>query len=104
MSRARDLHIFIPVIAASGGAAAAVTYTISGTVYDADGSTPVEGATVALGELTAESGVDGTYTIASVPAGTSGSMTCTLEGYSWTAISIAAMSGNLTGQDYTNNE
>jgi hypothetical protein len=102
MSKARDLHIFVPVIAASGGGAA--VYTISGTVYDADGTTPVEGATVALGAYSAESGVDGTYTIASVPAGTSGSMTCTLEGYSWTAISIAAMSGNLTGQDYTNNE
>jgi hypothetical protein len=40
MSKARNLHIFIPVIAASGGGAApAATYTISGTVYAADGET-----------------------------------------------------------------
>jgi hypothetical protein len=84
----------------SGGAAP--VYTISGTVYDADGSTPVEGATVALGLLTATSAANGTYSIASVPAGASGSMTCTLAGYSWTAITVAAMSSSLTGQDYDN--
>jgi hypothetical protein len=78
------------------------SYTISGTVYDADGATPVEGATVALGLLTATSAANGTYTISNVPAGTSGSMTCTLAGYSWAAITVAVMSGNLTGQDYDN--
>jgi hypothetical protein len=84
------------------GSSAPSVYTISGTVYDANGSTPVEGATVALGLLTATSAANGTYSIASVPAGASGSMTCTLAGYSWTAITVAAMSGNLTGQDYDN--
>jgi hypothetical protein len=78
------------------GGAGVTTYTISGTVYDADGSTAVEGATVALGALTATSAANGTYTIADVPAGTSGSMTCTKTGYSWAAKTIAAMSGNLT--------
>jgi hypothetical protein len=71
-------------------------------VYDADGSTPVEGATVALGALSAVSAADGTYSIADIPAGASGSMTCTKTGYSWTAITIAAMSANLTSQNYTN--
>lgn len=85
------------VVGAGGG-----TYSISGAVFDADGSTPVEGATVALGALSAVSAADGSYTISNVPPGTSGSMTCTLAGYLWTAITIAAMSGNLTGQDYTN--
>jgi hypothetical protein len=78
------------------------TYTISGTVYDADGSTAVAGATVALGALSAVSAANGTYTITSVPAGTSGSMTCTKAGYSWAAISVAAMSGNLAAQNYSN--
>jgi hypothetical protein len=84
------------------GGGGTVSYTISGTVYDADGSTPVEGATVALGALSAESAANGTYTINSIPPGTSGSMTCTKAGYSWTAITVSAMSGNLTGQDYDN--
>jgi hypothetical protein len=86
-----------------GSGASDTTYSISGTVYDADGSTPVEGATVALGELTAESGADGTYTIANVPPETSGSMTCTKGGYNWEDITVAAMSENLTAQNYTAN-
>jgi lysophospholipase L1-like esterase len=77
-------------------------FSISGTVYDADGTTAVEGATVALGALTATSAANGTYTITDVPAGTSGSVTCTKAGYSWTAISVSAMSGNLTSQNYSN--
>jgi hypothetical protein len=77
-------------------------YTISGIVYDADGTTAVAGATIALGALTATSAADGTYTISSIPGGTSGSMTCTKAGYSWTAITVAAMTGNLTAQNYTN--
>lgn len=77
-------------------------YTISGTVYDSNGTTPIASAVVALGALSANSGVDGTFTIADVPAGTTGSLTCTKAGYSWTAKTIAAMSGDLTGQNYTN--
>jgi hypothetical protein len=90
------------LILQSGGAAAAPVYTISGTVYDADGTTAVSGATVALGALSAVSAANGTYTIADVPLGASGSMTCTKAGYSWTAITVAAMSGNLAAQNYTN--
>ena len=78
------------------------TYTISGTVYDADGTTAVASATVALGALTATSGADGTYTISGILPGASGSMTCTKTGYSWTPITVSAMSGNLTSQNYTN--
>lgn len=88
--------------ASKGGGAAPATYTISGTVYDADGSTAVQSATVALGAYNATSAADGTYTISNIPAGTSGSMTCTKTGYSWTVITVAAMSGNLTGQNYIN--
>ena len=88
-------------IGATGGGGD-TTYTISGTVYDADGSTAVSGATVALGALNATSAANGTYTISNVPAGTSGSMTCTKAGYSWTAITVSAMTGNLANQNYTN--
>jgi hypothetical protein len=92
-------HALVTILA---GASAPSVYTISGTVYDADGSTAVEGATVALGALSAVSAANGTYTITDVPAGASGSMTCTKAGYSWTAITVAAMSGNLTAQNYSN--
>lgn len=85
-----------------GGTASSATYTINGTVYDADGSTAVQSATIALGAYSASSAANGTYTISDVPAATSGSMTCTKAGYSWAAISVAAMSGNLTAQNYTN--
>jgi hypothetical protein len=90
------------MLMASGGGAAPVTYTISGTVYDADGTTTVEGATVALGALSAVSAADGTYTIADVPSGTSGTMSCTKTGYSWVSKSIASMSGDLTAQNFVN--
>lgn len=84
------------------GGGSAVTYSIAGTVYDANGSTAVSGATVTIGGLSAISAANGTYTISNIPAGTSGNMTCTKSGYSWTAISISAMSDNLTNQNYTN--
>lgn len=85
----------------SGGGGAAL-YSIAGIVYDADGATPVSGATVALGAYSAVSAADGTYTITGIPPGEFGSMTCALTGYSWPAVSIAAMSGNLTAQNYIN--
>jgi hypothetical protein len=85
-----------------GGGAAPATYSISGTVYDADGSTAVSGATVALGAASTTSGVDGTYSITGLAAGASGSLTCTKSGYSWTAISVASMAADLTGQNFSN--
>lgn len=80
----------------------AVSYSISGIVYDADGATPVSGATVALGLLTAMSAADGAFAITDIPPDTSGSLTCTKAGYSWTEISIAAMSESLTAQNFVN--
>jgi hypothetical protein len=78
------------------------TYSISGTVYDADGTTAVASATVALGALTATSAANGTYTIADIPAGTSGSMTCTKAGYSWSSITIPETSEDLPAQNFVN--
>jgi hypothetical protein len=81
-----------------GGGAAAVAYSISGKVTN--NTTNISGATIALGAYTATSGVDGTYTITGLPAGSNGSMTCTKAGYTFTAISVSAMTGNLTAQNY----
>jgi hypothetical protein len=77
-------------------------FSISGTVYDANGTTPVSGATIALGALNATSAANGTYTIANAPPGTSGSLTCTKSGYVWKAITVTSMSGNLASQNFTN--
>ena len=93
----------IDMVPTGGGESPAPeTYSISGTVYDSDGATAVEGATVALGAASTTSAANGTYTLSGLAAGVSGSLTCTKSGYSWTAISISAMSGNLTSQNYTN--
>lgn len=86
----------------ASGVVAPNTYSISGLVLDSDGATGVSGSAVALGAYSAISGVTGAYVISGIPAGTSGSLTCTKTGYSWTAISVAAMSGNLTAQNFTN--
>jgi len=84
----------------AGGGGDAVAYSISGIVYDADGTTTIAGATVALGAFSAVSAANGTYTISDIPADTSGSMTSTKSGYKWAEKIIAAMTGNLTAQNY----
>lgn len=76
--------------------------SISGIVYDSDGTTVVSGATVAIGAASATSAANGTYSISGLSAGTNGSLTCTKAGYSWTAITVVAMSGNLISQNYVN--
>lgn len=80
----------------SGGAGG--TFSISGIVTD--GVSAVGSVTIALGSYNAVTASNGTYTITGVPAGTSGSLTATKTGYLFDAISIAAMSGNLTDQDF----
>lgn len=82
--------------------AAAVTYSISGTVFDADGTTAVSGATVAIGSSNTTSAANGTFSITGLSAGTSGSLTCTKSGYSWASISVSSMNGNLSNQNFTN--
>lgn len=77
-------------------------YSIAGIVYDADGTTVVQGATVELSEYSAVSAIDGSYMIEGIPPGTSGAMTCTKTGYSWTPIVVTEISESLISQHFTN--
>jgi lysophospholipase L1-like esterase len=76
-------------------------YTISGAI--SDGVDPIEGVTVALGAYNAVTGADGSFQIAEIPASTAGNLTPLLTGYRFAPASqsIAAMSGNLTGKNFT---
>jgi lysophospholipase L1-like esterase len=81
------------------GAVGATTYTISGTITD--GVSGVDGVTVALGTYSAVTAGGGLFSITGIPAGTSGNLTATLAGYDFVPITISAMTGNLTGKDFT---
>jgi hypothetical protein len=64
---------------------AVVVYTVSGKVTDAATGLPLGGVTVTLGALTAtSSATTGAYTIRNVPAGTSGTLTPSLAGKTFT--------------------
>ena len=84
-----------------GGGAAPVTYSISGTV--AYGATNIAGVTVTLGAHSAMTAADGTFTLSSLPAGTSGALTPSKTDHTFApaTITIAAMSGNLTAQNFS---
>lgn len=72
--------------------------SIAGTVTD--GVNPVNGATITLGSKSTTSGADGTYLLTGLAAGSSGTLTCTMTNYTSIDITIASMTGNLTGQDF----
>jgi len=82
--------------------AATANKKVAAPKYSISGNVGVAGATIALGDKSAVSGADGTYTIEDIPAGMSGALTPTLAGYQFTpaTISITAMTVNLTGKDY----
>lgn len=79
----------------------AVSYSISGIVFDSDGSTPVSGATITLGLSNTTSAGNGTYSITGLAAGTSGNLTVTKTGYIYGSIAVSSMTGNLTSQNFT---
>jgi hypothetical protein len=69
---------------------AAAAYTVSGKVTDKATGLPLGGVTVTLGTLSAVSNATtGAYTIRNVPAGTSGVLTPTLAGKTFTPATIA---------------
>ena len=79
-----------------------ITYNISGSI--SDGANPLSGIKVAISGTTysTNSGADGTYTLANVPAGTAGNLTPTSSEYAFTppSINIPGLTGNLNGQDF----
>ncbi len=79
-----------------------LTYSITGVVTEADGTTAIAGVAIALGALTTTSGADGTYTLALIPSGAHGTLTATKTGYIFPTIAVADMSSNLTGRNFEN--
>ena len=75
--------------------------TVSGTVTESSGGTPIEGATVALGARSTTTAANGTYSFA-VPAGTYPTMTVSAAGYdSSSATSVAVTDDNTTTEDFS---
>lgn len=86
------------------GGGGVTTYSISGTVVlITDGSTALADVTIALGAYNTTTAADGTFTLSGIPADTEGSLTATKAGYEFSpaAISIAAMTDNLTAQNFS---
>ena len=72
---------------------AAATYTISGKVTETGTGLPLGGVTVTLGTLSAvTNSTTGAYTIRNIPAGTSGTLTPSLAGKTFTPTTIAVTS------------
>ena len=82
--------------------AAPVTFSLSGKISTADGKS-LTGVNVVFGDLNAATDSDGVYTIKGVPAGASGSLTPSKDGYTLDPISrsITAVTGDLGGQDFS---
>jgi len=83
--------------------AATKVYALSGKVtVDTSGGAGLPGVLVSLGTYTDTTAADGSYTIQNIPAGTSGKLTPTLAGYSFTLpnISIDNLQADTAGQDF----
>ena len=81
-------------------------FSISGKVtLGTPGGSGLQNVTISLGAQTTSTAADGTYTLANVPSGTTGSLTPSLSGYAFTpaAISIASLASSQTDQNFTAN-
>jgi chitinase len=78
-----------------------ITYSISGKVTK--GGVGLAGVLITFGTLTTTTSSTGTYSIASVPAGTRGRIVPSLAGYAFTPsyISVTALSANLVNENFT---
>jgi hypothetical protein len=78
-----------------------ITYQITGKVTK--NGVALQGVLITFGSLTYTTGTNGLYGIFKIPAGTRGRIVPSLAGYAFTPayISVAAMSGNLTNQNFT---
>jgi hypothetical protein len=75
--------------------------TLSGTVTDQSTSDPISGATVALGSRTTTTAADGTYSFASLPAGTYPALTVSDPGYATASTSsVGVTDGNITTKPF----
>ncbi|HXU38798.1 MAG TPA: carboxypeptidase regulatory-like domain-containing protein, partial [Blastocatellia bacterium] len=75
--------------------------TVSGTVTDAGTSSPISGATVALGARTTTTNGSGVYSFTNIPAGTYPSITASFAGYgSSTATTIAVSDSATTTRNF----
>jgi hypothetical protein len=76
--------------------------TISGTVIETAGSTPLSGATVTLGARTTTTNGSGVYSFTGLPAGAYPSMTASAAGYlSGSAANIVVTDGGTTTQNFS---
>jgi hypothetical protein len=98
---------FISVAAMGGNLvnqnfSAFVAYTISGKVTETGTGLPLAGVTVSLGSYSTMTNVNGAYTLDGVLPGTSGSLTPSLAGKTFTppSISIVSLAGNMHGQNF----
>lgn len=77
--------------------------SITGSVTDAEGGSPIVGAMVSDGTRTATTDASGEYTIADVPAGSYG-VTASKEGYESSSLTVDVLSGSNAVVDFSLNE
>jgi thermitase len=77
--------------------------SITGSVTDAEGGSPIVGAMVSDGTRTATTDTSGEYTIADVPAGSYG-VTASKEGYESSSLTVDVLSGSNAVVDFSLNE
>lgn len=88
----------VTVSTGGGGEPEPTTGTISGSVTDATTGNPIGGGSVTVSGTTfsAETGTDGTYTIADVPAGEGYTVTASAAGYETASITATVLAGQTT--------
>ncbi|MDR3575867.1 MAG: hypothetical protein P4L50_18550 [Anaerolineaceae bacterium] len=81
---------------------AALVYTVSGKVTETGTGLPWSGVTISLGAFSAVSSATGAYTIRNVPAGTSGTLTPSLAGKTFTppTITVPALTASVHGENF----
>jgi chitinase len=81
---------------------ATIVFTVSGKVTDQATALPLAGVTVKLGTLSAITSSTGAYTIRNVPAGTSGTLTPSLAGKTFTppTVTVTNLQASLHSQNF----
>ena len=74
--------------------------TLAGIVTNAASSTPIEGATITVGSLSATSGSDGTYNLPGILIGT-WNANCAATGYNPASAPVTILEDQTTTQDFS---